>query len=99
MMPIDHYDGFVRSPASRGPKGGLRIGYDALGGSYLRELPFLDLIRAGYIGTYADSTAHLMTLVKGVLGRGRAVVAAIQTSVGDDTADTGDVEDDDDFDL
>jgi hypothetical protein len=80
IMPIDHYDMFVQSPSARGPKGGLRVGYEALGGSYMREQPFLDLLRAGYIGAYADTTSKLMTLVKAVLDRGRAVVAAIQTS-------------------
>ena len=77
IMPIDHYELFVRQPAARGPRGGLRVAYDALMGSYMREQPFLDLIRAGYIGSYADTTASLVTLVDGVLRQGRAVVAAI----------------------
>jgi hypothetical protein len=97
IMPIDHYDGFVQSPAARGPRGSLRISYESLGGSYLREQPFLDLIRAGYIGSYADSTKQLMTLVKGVLGRGRAVVAAIQTSVAEIAPAS--VGDDDEFEF
>ncbi len=97
IMPIDHYDGFIQSPAARGPRGSLRIGYQALGGSYLREQPFLDLVRAGYIGSYADSTKQLVTLVKGVLGRGRAVVAAIQTSVAEIAPETASVEDEFEF--
>jgi hypothetical protein len=80
IMPIDHYDLFVRSPQARGPRQGLRIGYEALGGSYMREQPFLDLIRAGYIGAYSTTTEPLMVLVRAVLERGRAVVAAIHTA-------------------
>ncbi len=79
IMPIDHYDLFVRSPRARGPRQSLRIGYEALRGSYMREQPFLDLIRAGYIGAYSETTEPLMVLVRAVLDRGTAVVAAIQT--------------------
>jgi hypothetical protein len=46
----------------------------------MREQPFLDLIRAGYIGAYSATTEPFMVLVRAVLERGRAVVAAIQTS-------------------
>ena len=45
----------------------------------MREQPFLDLIRTGYIGAYSATTEPLMVLVRAVLERGRAVVAAIQT--------------------
>lgn len=83
IMPVDHFDLFVQSSRARGPRQGLRLGYDALGGSYMREQPFLDLIRAGYIGTYSDTTELLAVLVKAVLERGRAVVAAIQTRKGE----------------
>ena len=41
--------------------------------------PFLDLIRADYIGAYSATTEPLMVLVRAVLDRGMAVVAAIQT--------------------
>ena len=97
IVPIDHYDSFIQSAAARGARSSLRIGYEALGGSYLREQPFLDLIRAGYIGSYADSTAQLVTLVKGVLCRGRAVVAAIQASVTEIAPEAASAGDDDDF--
>jgi hypothetical protein len=89
IMPIDHYDLFVQTPSARGPRQGLRIVYDALGGSYMREQPFLDLIRGGYIGAYSDTTEQLLVLVNGVLERGRAVVAAIQTRI-DDSRSTDD---------
>jgi hypothetical protein len=101
IMPIDHYDKFVLTPAARGPKGGLRIGYNALGGRYMREQPFLDLIKAGYVGAHAETTDQLMALVKGVLDRGRAVVGAIQTATTDAQIgpETSVPEDDDDLDL
>lgn len=84
ILPIDHYDVFVQTPSARGAKDGIRISYQALGGSYMREGPFLDLIRAGYVGAYSDTTEHLETLVKAILKRGRAVVAAIQTDTESD---------------
>ncbi|WP_207099693.1 hypothetical protein [Paracoccus shandongensis] len=59
LMPLDHFQSFVATPASRGPRGGIRVDYDALQGRYMREQPFVDLIRAGYIGAYAEDTMHL----------------------------------------
>jgi hypothetical protein len=44
----------------------------------MREQPFLDLIRAGYIGAYSATTEPLMILARAVLDRWMAVVA-IQT--------------------
>jgi hypothetical protein len=79
ILPVDHYDKFVQLPAARGIKGGVRVSFQALGGSYMREGPFLDLIRAGYVGAYSDTTQQLETLLRAILKRGRAVVAAIQT--------------------
>ena len=79
ITPIDHFEQLRNDPACKGPKGGLRISYDALAGRYMRQGAFLDLIRSGYIGAHAETTQHLKTLVEAVLANDRAVVAAIQT--------------------
>jgi hypothetical protein len=80
IVPIDHFAKLREDPACRGPRGGLRLSYETLRGRYLREGPFLDLIRAGYIGGYAETTGHLKALVDAVVSNNRAVVAAIQAS-------------------
>lgn len=80
LMPLDHFQSFVTTPASRGRRGGLRVDYDALDGRYMREQPFVDLIRAGYIGAYADDTMRLQTIIDAILRDGGAVVTAIQSS-------------------
>ena len=63
IMPIDHFETTRSAPDCRGPKGGIRLSYDALEGRYLRQGPFLDLVRSGYIGAHAETTAHLTTLI------------------------------------
>src|SRR5260370_14181105 len=63
ITPIDHFEQLRNDPACKGPKGGLRISYDALAGRYMRQGAFLDLIRSGYIGAHAETTQHLKTLV------------------------------------
>ena len=78
IIPIDHFERLRENPACVGPRGGLRVSYEALSGRYLRQNPFLDLIRSGYIGAYAVTTGHLHTLVEAVLDNDRSVVAAIQ---------------------
>jgi hypothetical protein len=80
ILPIDHYDLFIKSDNARGPRGGSRISYEALNGRYMRERAFLSLIRDGYIGAYAEATDSIMTLVNAILKRGHAVVAAIHSA-------------------
>jgi len=79
-MPIDHFEVLRNDPMCKGKRGALRISYDTLDGRYLRQMPFFDLIRSGYIGAYADTTAALKELIDLTLENGRAVVAAVQRS-------------------
>jgi hypothetical protein len=78
VIPIDHFERLRSSPASQGPKGGLRVSYNSLSGCYLRQTPFLDLIKSGYIGAYASETQQLKVLIDAVLSGNRSVVGAIQ---------------------
>ena len=97
ILPIDHYDLLVQSEVALGPRGGLRISYNALNGCYMREQPFLNLIQSGYIGAHAETTDALMTLVTAVLERGRAAVAAIQTATNDEDSNSVSQEEPSDF--
>jgi hypothetical protein len=76
-IPMDHYEVLRKDPGCRGKKGAFRISYKTLGGRYLRQEPFLELIRAGYIGAHAETTADLKQLIDAVLENDRAVVAAV----------------------
>jgi hypothetical protein len=84
IMPVDHFEQVCADPAYKGPRGGLRLSFETLGGRYLRQGPFLDLIRSGYIGAHAETTAHLRTLVQAIVRGDRALVAAIQSGIEDD---------------
>ena len=79
-IPIDHFLRIRKNPTSKGPRGGLRISFDSLDGRYLRQTPFLELLRAGYIGAHAHETQQLTDLVHGTLLNDKAVVAAIQSN-------------------
>ena len=81
ITPVDHYERLLQDPVCRGPRGAYRINYQTLGGRYIRQGAFLELIQSGYIGAYADTTAMLSTLVESVLNGNRAVVAAVQSSL------------------
>lgn len=84
VTPIDHYERLLADPACKGPRKAIRISYESLGGRYMRQGAFLDLIQSGYIGAHAATTNHLSILVQAVLDGNRAVVAAIQTSLDTD---------------
>lgn len=78
IVPIAHFEVIQSDPEKRGPKGGQRISYQSLNGCYLKQDAFMSMIRSGYIGSYADTTHKLMTLVELILSQGKAVVAAFQ---------------------
>ena len=95
VMPLDHFEKLRKDPTCLGPKKGLRVSYKSLSGRYLRQNAFFDLVRSGYIGAHAETTAHMKTLVDAVLTGNRAVVGAIQQPRDIDVIDD---DDDDDFD-
>ena len=78
ITPLEHFEKLRDDPVCRGPRKGLRVSYRSLSGRYLRQKPFLDLVRAGYIGAYAETTDQIRVLVQGVLEGNRALVAAIE---------------------
>ncbi len=80
-IPIDHYENLRMDPASKGPRGAFRISYESLEGRYLRQEGFLDLLRSGYIGAYAQTTEDLTTIVNETLTGNRALIQAIHSSV------------------
>lgn len=79
VLPIDHFERLRADPSCKGPRGAIRVSFESLAGRYLRQGPFLDLIRAGYIGAAAETTAYLKELVEAIVKSDRAVVAAIQS--------------------
>ena len=79
-MPVDHFEVLRCNPENKGPKGAFRISFDTLNGRYLRQQAFLDLLRSGYIGAHAKTTADLETLITEILGDNRAVVGALHTA-------------------
>ncbi len=81
ILPVDHFRLLERDRKARGPQGAFRISYESLAGRYLRQEGFLDLIRSGYIGAYAKTTAALTALIRATLKNDRAVVAAVQSSL------------------
>lgn len=82
IIPLDYFE-LVRADKSfRGPKKGLRLSYKSLNGRYLRQTPFLDLVKCGYVGAHAKTSADLRVLIEAVLDGNMAVVAAVQQKVG-----------------
>lgn len=81
LTPLAHFKHIVQSPIAEGPGGGIRISYDSLDGSYMRHGTFIDLMQAGYIGSYASDTDNFKTLIAAVLADNRSVVAALQSGV------------------
>lgn len=88
VLPIDHFERLRKDPSCKGPRGAVRVSYESLAGRYLRQGPFLDLIRSGYIGATAETTAYFKELVEVVVQSDRAVVGAIQSYVLEGTMDT-----------
>ncbi len=63
LVSLDHLNHILASTAAKGPKGGVRMSYDALNGTYLREADMIGLIRSGYVGTHSAETIALATII------------------------------------
>lgn len=82
ITPLDHFEKVRIDPSFKGPKNGLRLSYKSLNGRYLRQTPFLDLIKCGYIGAHAETSEDLRVIIEAILDGNKAVVAAVQQKVG-----------------
>jgi len=89
ILSLEHLNQLIVDGAASGQRSGLRISYNALKGHYLRSDPFVELVRSGYIGTRGATTDHLQYLIEAALTGGRAVVAAIQSAIGERDARSG----------
>lgn len=80
-ITLDHLNEILKSPESRGVRGGVRVSYEALGRSYLRETDLIGLIHSGYIGTHRVESEALNPLIERVSQGDRALVLAWQRNV------------------
>lgn len=81
LVSLDHLNHILASPAAKGPRGGVRMSYDALDGTYLREADIVGLIRSGYVGTHSAETTALATILDAVAKGNKAVVMAWQQKI------------------
>lgn len=81
LVSLDHLNHILTSVDASGPRGGVRISYEALEGNYLREPDMLGLIRSGYIGTHKAETAALETIIQEAAMGNKAVVLAWQQKI------------------
>jgi hypothetical protein len=81
LVSLDHLNQILAAPEAKGPKGGVRLSYEALDGTYLRESDILGLIRSGYIGTHKAETAALTAIIQEAAKGNKAVVLAWQQKI------------------
>ena len=82
IMPLDHFEKVRADKSFKGPRNGLRLSYRALNGRYLRQTPFLDLIKCGYVGACAQTSDDFRLLIEAILDGNKAVVVAVQQKIG-----------------
>ena len=78
LVSLDHLQQILASPEAHGPRGGVRVSYDSLDGTYLRQTDMISLISSGYIGTHRTQTEALATIIDEVSRGNRALVLAWQ---------------------
>ena len=90
LISLEHLGQILSSPNAEGPRGGIRLDYDALDGTYLRESDIIGLIRSGYIGTHRAMSSHLAAIISEVSRGNRALVLAWQKRISEPTTDSND---------
>ena len=78
LVSVDHLKQIQESAEALGPRGCVRISYETLDGTYLRQNDMINLIRSGYIGTHRTQTEALATLINEVSRGNRGLVVAWQ---------------------
>ena len=78
LLPLGHFEELLRDKAFRTANGNVRVGFKELDGRYMRQTAFIDLLRAGYIGSDASTTEHLRALIDSVLTGDESLVIAVQ---------------------
>jgi hypothetical protein len=82
IISLDHLQQLLGNPQRSGAVGmrkGIRISYDVLDGTYLREQDLIGLIRSGYIGTHRVATQPLQIIIDAIAEGNRAAVLAWQS--------------------
>jgi hypothetical protein len=98
IISRDHLEQLFDNPLHSGPRGGVRISFDALGGAYLRDADLGGLIKSGYVGTHRNESEALQALISEVARGNRALVLAWQRRIeweGDGESDLVDTKSDD----
>ena len=78
LVSLDHLQQILASPEAHGPKGGVRVSYDTLDGTYLRQSDMISLIYSGYVGPHRTQTEALAPIIDEVSRGNRALVLAWQ---------------------
>ena len=81
LVSLDHLSQILSDPESKGPRGGVRVSFNTLDGTYLRETDMPGLIRSGYIGTHKAETKALATIIGEAARGNKAVVVAWQHKI------------------
>jgi hypothetical protein len=81
IISRDHLKQLLDDPIHTGPRGGVRISFDALGGAYLRDSDLGGLIKSGYVGTHRNESEALHALISEVARGNRALVLAWQRQI------------------
>ena len=81
IISLGHLNQLIAEGHATGPRNGLRISYQKLGGHYLRGNSFVELVRSGYIGTRNATTDHFRQLINATLAEGRSLVTAIHEAM------------------
>lgn len=90
IISLEHFNQILNDPAGAGALGtrdGIRVSFNALNGTYLREKDIIGLIRSGYIGTYRTETQYLQTIIKEIAEGNKAVVLAWQSRFAEQTGE------------
>ena len=81
VVSNDDLERILSSPVGRGPRGGVRVSFEALKGTYFRQSDLVPLVRSGYIGIFRSTTEALRVVIESVAQWNRAQAFAWQRKV------------------
>jgi hypothetical protein len=78
-LPLDYYDVLLASEGSKGPRGGIALGYDTVARAISNDL-FVGLVRGGWVGSRGAASDSLTELVAAGVAADRSMTVAVSTT-------------------
>lgn len=83
-VPLGYWKRLIKTPAAKGPKGGVVVYADTFDRRFFTPTHFVDMVGRGWIGTSALQTQVLVPYLRAAINGKKTVVLAVESAIDSD---------------